>query len=247
MSDHPTYPNPTIREALCEIHFVLPAEREWSSKIFGQFFKEVQDEFPQLEPSHQDASIKLQAGPEGVMHQLVPPRQRMRYINPDTNLLIQLSEGIFTVNVLPVYPGWAFMRDNMLRLWEKANKLLTPINISRIGLRYINFIPRKTLDEKPGDWLQQSSYIPGMVLSSLPGFLSRTEVKVSVERRLIVTLAESTGQPPPIVFDIDCIVEKDIPVCNDLIINELESLHDTEWDIFKSSINQRLEALLQEV
>lgn len=38
ITDHATFPNPTIREALCEIHFVMPGGITWDSTIYGKFF-----------------------------------------------------------------------------------------------------------------------------------------------------------------------------------------------------------------
>lgn len=35
---HPTYPNPTIVEALCEIHFRFPEGTEWKPTLVGEFF-----------------------------------------------------------------------------------------------------------------------------------------------------------------------------------------------------------------
>ena len=49
-SEHPTYPNPTIQEAVCEIHFRLPDGVEWKPALLGELFKHIQPDFPELEP-----------------------------------------------------------------------------------------------------------------------------------------------------------------------------------------------------
>ncbi len=38
-SGYPTYPNPTITEAVCDIHFRLPQEKEWKPSLPGELFK----------------------------------------------------------------------------------------------------------------------------------------------------------------------------------------------------------------
>jgi len=35
-SGYPTYPNPTITEAVCDIHFRLPQEKEWKPSFPGE-------------------------------------------------------------------------------------------------------------------------------------------------------------------------------------------------------------------
>jgi hypothetical protein len=49
-SRHPTYPNPTITEAVCDIHFRLPQEKEWKPSLPGELFKHIQNEYPEMEP-----------------------------------------------------------------------------------------------------------------------------------------------------------------------------------------------------
>lgn len=244
--EHPTYPNPTIREALCEIHFALPAGTEWNPLLFGKFYKAIEDRFPEMEPVNQ-FGIRFEASPSGIEHTMLPPRQTMRYKNPDANLLIQLSEGVLTINVLPVYPGWKQMEQGILFAWGKALDVIRPSAVNRIGLRYINFIPRRNPDETAGDWLQGNDYIPAAALRSLPGFLSRTEVRQDPERKLVVTLGEAEGSPRPIVLDIDCITEKIIGTTGEDIVAEAGDLHTMASSVFFASMTPRLEELLKGV
>lgn len=246
--DHPTFPNPTIQEALCEIHFCLPDGVAWKPFLFGELFKHVQSDFPEMEPALQ-IGVELQIGPGKMGQALLPPRQRMRYKHASRNLLLQLSENILTVNVLPKYPGWEQMNRDVLEAWKRAGEVVKPAWITRIGLRYINRIERTHPDEPPGDWLAPSDYIPKSVLSTLPGFFSRLEIRTDPHNRLIVTLGESQGDseqaPNAIVFDIDCIVEKRLGIDAAAITAEITRLHDIAWAIFSASKTPRLERLLQ--
>src|SRR5438552_17682769 len=47
---HPTYPNPTITEAVCDIHFRLPQGKVWKPSFPGELFKHIQNEYPEMEP-----------------------------------------------------------------------------------------------------------------------------------------------------------------------------------------------------
>lgn len=247
-SKHPTFPNPIIQEAICEIHFRLPDSVVWDSSLFGELFKHIQSEFPVFEPVTQ-VGIQFQIGPGGMGQAFLPPQQRMRYKHASRNLLLQLSSNTLTVNVLPKYPGWKMLSKDILNSWRQTRKAIKLESITRIGLRYINLIKRVHANEPPGDWLTPSDFIPMSVLSSLPGFLSRLETRTDVHNRAIVTLGEMTMSADqshnPIVLDIDCIVEKEIELHNDAITDELERLHDVVWNIFSASMTPRLKQLLQ--
>lgn len=94
---------PTIQEALCEIHFRLPEGESWHPALFSRFFRHIQAEFPDMEPVTEAAfHLQLQSG----RAEFVPPRSRMRYKHAARQLLIQLADGILTVNMLPQYAGW---------------------------------------------------------------------------------------------------------------------------------------------
>lgn len=245
---HPTYPNPTIQEAVCEIRFELPEGESWRPSVFGELFSELQSEFPILEPAPV-AGFRIEVARGKLSRLAVSPPQRMRYRQESGNLQLQLAEGVFTVNVLPMYPGWARMREEVLRAWSSARSLIRPAKITRIGLRYINRIKRAQLGETSGDWLNPSDYVCRAVLSSLPGFVSRLEMRTDPENRLIVTLGEAPAASPEdagaIVLDIDCIVEKDIGIENEAVMAEMDKLHDLEWDVFAASVSRRLENLLE--
>jgi uncharacterized protein (TIGR04255 family) len=247
-TQHPTYPNPTIQEALCEIHFRLPDQVEWKPTLFGEIFKHIQPEFPEFEPLTQ-VGFRMQVRPSGMEQQFLPPQPRMRYKHATRNLLLQLSPNILTVNVLPQYAGWVQMSQDILQGWTKVSEVIEPASITRIGLRYINRIDRTQPTETSSHWLASSDYLPKSVLSSLPGFLSRVETRMNEHYRLIVTLGEMS-QPVvlevgAIVFDIDCIVEKEMSITAQAITAEINGLHDTAWRIFSDSMTPRLAQLLQ--
>lgn len=247
---HPTFPNPIIHEAICEIHFRLPDGVDWKTSLLGELYKHIQTDFPELEPVAQ-VGIQLQIGAGEVGQAVLPSQQRMRYRHASRNLLLQLSENILSVNVLPRYPGWAQMLQDILDAWGQVREVINPAIITQIGLRYINRILKAHSDETAGDWLAPSTYIPESVLSSLSGFLSRLEVRTAPQNRLIVTLGDKTRSSigldlSAIVLDIDCIVEKEIGIGDDALVNEATALHDVAWQTFAASITPRLENLLQD-
>ena len=247
-NQHPSYRNPTIAEALCEIHFSLPDDAPWKASLAGDLFKQVQDEFPEMEPMT-EIGLQFELGPRRLGHSLLPPRQRMRFKHKDRPLFLQLGPNVFTVNVLPKYTGWDSMSKDVISAWKQAKNALNPSRITRIGLRYINKVNMTDDNEIPGDWFKASDYIPAVVLRSKGSFLSRVESQIDAENRIIVTLAEgqSDGKEHKrgIIFDIDRIIQKDIPVEDQVLHGEMNNLHEHVWEIFKTGQTKRLRTFLE--
>jgi uncharacterized protein (TIGR04255 family) len=148
---------------------------------------------------------------------------------------------MLTVNVLPTYQGWTQMRADVLSGWQQAARVLSPAGITRIGLRYINFVP-KAQHDLPGDWFAANDYVATAVLNSRPGLLSRSEVRGKTMDRIVVTLGESIERSD-YVLDIDCIREAEQGTYLSLD-DTLSDLHDVAWAIFSGFISPRLRVYL---
>lgn len=241
---HPSYRSPTIAEALCEIHFELPSEHKWKPTFPGALFRAIQDEFPEMEPVH-EVGVELELSPRGATQKFLPPRQRFKFKHPSKPLVIQLGENVFTVNLLPKYPGWTVMRDHVLRTWEQARGIVSPSKVRRLGLRYINRIKRISHTDRPSNWLKATEYISQGALDSEWGFLSRVEASIDRHNRTIVTLGLQPGDDyGAIVLDIDRILEKDLPTDRETLGTEMDRLHDDVWQSFNSAKSDKLEHLL---
>ncbi len=246
-STHPSYANPIIAEAVCEIHFTLPDQSAWKPTLPSLFFKHIQSDYPEMEPVVEMA-LQLEVGPSQI-DQSALPRQRMRFKHASKPLMLQLGKNVFTVNILPKYPGWESMRRDVLGAWAQACSALSPSGVTRIGLRYINRIERSKPDEPPANWLLAGKYIPAGVLSSRSGFLSRVQSYLDKENRVLVTLAElqadEVSKVPPLVLDIDRIVEKPLAIDEKSLAAVMDNLHEDIWQIFDSVKTPRLTKLLK--
>jgi len=242
---HPTYPNPTIVEALVEVHVELPHGRDWAPVLAGELFKALQPDFPTMEPVL-ESTFELQLDTSGIRHTLHPPRQRMRYRHGSRPVLVQLAERIFTVNVLSPYPGWQEVKRIALESWSKAQAVLGAERITRVGLRYINRIPSRDGRERPGDYLEATPYIPGAVLESESEFFSRVVASRTPAERWIVTLAADAmdDRGKGIIFDIDRITQQTTPPRPDALASVIERLHQDVWEVFVAAKGPGLERLL---
>ena len=244
---HPSFQNPQIQEAICEIRFQMPDNKKWQPEFFGEYFNSIQQDFPYQEPFVQ-FGIRMQAEQKGVEQTFLPAQQWVRYKHKSVPLILQLTENILTINVLPDYPGWEIMSKFILDYWKKFYYVINPEQIIRIGLRYINRIERKKADELPEIWLKTSDYIPKAVLSSRAEFISHLDFYKD-KNRIKVTLAEINNEilnKKDIMFDIDCIAQKTIKIDDEKdIVNEINILHDMAWEVFSASLTTRLRNILE--
>lgn len=228
-TEHPAFPNPTITEALCEIHFELPEGFTWSPAAFGQYFAAIQSEFPVLEP--------------------VPgPQIRMRYRHASRPLLLQLSENMFTVNVLPKYTGWQQMMADIAAYWSTLRGVIGPTEITRVGLRYINFVPIGSGEEQLSSWFAPNRYVAEAALQSRPSS-SKVDVHIRDLTRVLVTLGEvihtEDESVHSFVLDIDAITSASAQGPEIDLLDTVKDLHDNVvWEVFNNFRSPRLTELL---
>jgi uncharacterized protein (TIGR04255 family) len=246
-SGHPTYPNPIITEAVCDIHFRLPQEKEWKPSFPGELFKHIQNEYPEMEPVLEMA-LQFEFGPLGTGTKFVPQRQKVRFKHGTRPLILQLAENSLSISTLSPYQGWKVMRRDVLAAWQRVEEVLQPEIIYRIGLRYINRIEKETNQDRPDTWLVPNDYISNGILRSEPGFLLRVETHLDTENILIITLGDTKSgvdtEHGAIIFDIDRIVEREILTGQEVLEQEMERLHTDVWKVFSSAKSEKLETLL---
>lgn len=147
-SKHPTYPNPTITETVCDIHFQLPQGNEWKPSLPGELFKHIQDDYPEMEPVL-EMGLQFDFGPVGTGAKILPQSQKVRFKHRTRPLILQLAENSFSVSTLPPYQGWSIMLYDVLTIWHRAVQVLNPAVITRLGLRYINRIKEEQIYKAP--------------------------------------------------------------------------------------------------
>lgn len=244
---HPTYPNPIIHEALCEIHFRLQEGDSWEPSWYSEFYRKVEEKFPIILPVT-TPQIRFEISQYSTRMPVVLVPQIMRYQSDTGNVLLQLSEDRIVVNVLPDYPGWIDVREYIRYAWEQVCNVINPAVVVQVRLRYINRIERRGADETLGTWLTASDYIPRAVLASQPDVLSRIETQLNPDDRLSVTVSDygiTSESHGSFLLDIDHATMKDMTVDINLLLQEATRLHGTVWEVFRSAKGERLEQLLQ--
>lgn len=204
MSTKRRYRNPPIAEALCEIHF--EEGPKWNSTFFGLFHEKIRDEFPETQEM-QGLELGVQARPEGPVQHFRKVGIRMRFGREDKTALVQLSENLLAINVLPKYPGWHNFKPLILARLKDYVSVIQPKGIVRIGLRYINRISFPEAEFQFDRFFARSSYLPVVAYDAKGPFLVRLELPRRDGNRLNLTIV-THAQPlepghVPVVVDLD--------------------------------------------
>lgn len=243
---NPKYPNPTIVEALCEIHF----ERSVGPEAFNismpmDFYSAVRETFPQLVMAP-DRVIELMSGGDGQSSFRQTLNQRLQFFADDRKSLIQLGEegSVLTYNVLKPYPGWETLLATFEQHWKPMCAVIKPKAVKRIGLRYINRVDFVDSDNKLSSWLKPNRYLPDALIASSEPFEYRASVRLEEHRDIVINV-NSGKAASGFVFDIDVIWRKPIGIDLETVKGVLTTLHNDEWEVFSSSITEKYDLLLQ--
>jgi len=244
-SGRPSYPNPTLQEAICEIVFALPEGVAWNPLWFGEFFKLVQNDFSSFQPVS-FGGVQIEFGNTSSPN-FPMPSQIVRYSHPTRPVIIQLSDRSLAITSLPMYPGWDVVLQDIEYAFDKLKIVVDPARVVRIGMRYINRIERSAPDETLEAWFKSTDYIPKGVLHSMPGFVSLVQTRLDAVNRLNVIVGEQDTQSPTqpsFILDIDRSREGDLPLDTALLLQEATRLHDDIWEVFEAAKTEKLERLL---
>lgn len=240
---HPSYANPTIVEALCEIHFVPDVDRSWSDSNPLPLTNILNGEFPIVEFLPEVAvSIDIRDGQQNASAQTTG--QRLRISNSARNRHIQVAPGgnVLVFNVLAPYPGWLEVSTDIQRLWKLSSSILKPVRVTGIGLRYINRVLHDDACDM-SSWLKPTRNIPLAFIEACRGSRLYIEIQHDGARRSIYRIANFApgiaGEKNSIIFDIDKIWRSDQGVEIDSVREIAEQLHEDIWADFSESVSER--------
>lgn len=198
--------NPPLIEAACEFRFDLASEWDWT--IPGLLFEKIRDEFPGRAEVHrlgltvQEASRQV---PSPAVIESGPDRIHLK--RKDGSAIVQIGPRMLAVNQHRPYPNWETFRNLILRIYKTYREVAGSHGLARIGLRYINEIPRKNraFTNITTVWPTLS----GNLDRDISHFYQRYEFKHSKPKGVLV---HQTGQQlrdnkPVIMLDLDFVSE----------------------------------------
>lgn len=243
---HPTYPNPTLVEAVCNVEFE-GSQAGWQIARPGQFLKLVADEYPNLQAGPA-MGLGVMLTQTGVAPKITAGPSQLRLTTEDGNRYVSIGDKHFAFGHTKPYPGWDSFRKQLRDGWEKFSFLTKPEAVTKIGLRYVNFIPRTAEHSLISDWLKATRSIPESLIASKDDpFMLRVESWLDEKSLLILTvgLAQAPDGIAPIIFDIDRIDSTPIGPEPEKVLAQIEQLHNDVWEEFSAAMTAAFEGHLK--
>ncbi|HEY9803131.1 MAG TPA: TIGR04255 family protein [Leptolyngbyaceae cyanobacterium] len=137
------FPNPPITEAIFDITANLPSS--FNHQDFLNFYEEVKSNFHKINKRMEikgDVEFQLDQLDE-VNPQLLPLYNKTEgyiFTAQDDKKIIQARTNGFTFSKLKPYESWEKFYGEAYQLWEQYSQLTNPVEVTRLGLRYVNKI-----------------------------------------------------------------------------------------------------------
>lgn len=243
---HPTYDNSTIVEALCEVRFQADDKVSWDIKVTSDLYKKLHTDLPMFEPI-QEATMEISPDPENgrVSQRFIQGEPRIRYTNESGTRQVNISQSRYSYHLLKKYTKWLDLEEGMLKNWKKVSQIFDPEKIERLGLRYVNKIPRSGDYPNLKDWIKENDFLPKKLINSKDGFVFRAETHFSKTDYAIITLVDHVeGDQKYIMFDIDRVHLSDMATTESVIKEKITVMHEDIWDIFSTAMTPKLESYL---
>lgn len=247
--DRSVYRNNQLGEVICQIRF--PEILKIGTEVPADYQEAIRDEFPRYSSRMESPAPKITGTPGNLTLQNQPQTVNYQFLSEDGLWRVNLTSRFisFTCGRYICWEDFAKMLDKPLAAFIQIYK---PAFFERVGLRYINFISRKSLelDSVPFRELITSSYL-GLLAEE---DISETGVgRCSVDAELpirggcrvkihagpgIVRGRNQQDTEVKFVLDLDLFMPGKVPV--NFAAGALHTLHSQAWPIFRGAITDKL-------
>ena len=243
------YRNKQLAEVICQLRF--PEILAIGAKLPVDFQESIRDEFPVYSTRKEMPAPRITGAP-GNLH--------IEKQEPITNYQFASADGVWRVNLTSKFISLACTRYTC---WEDFAKKLDqplvsfiqnykPAYFERVGLRYVNFISRQTLDleDVPFSQLIMPCYLGLMgeedVAESTVG-RSSVDAEIALRAGCKVKIhagpghvhrSGQTDHEVKFIFDQDLFMAGNIPV--HASVGALQTIHAQAGPIFRGAITEKL-------
>ena len=207
MSDYPNLPNAPIQEALVDLRCKLPDGLGVSA--FDDLRAKLADSYPDQKPRRVFQAQFGVRGEEAFVATEDAVVDGYLLKTADGKKFAQFRLDGFTYNWLRPYDSWKSLRQEAMSLWEDYVSVVTPEEVTRIALRYINRFSIE-LPAELNTILRVPPELPPEIPSGIAQFLFRWIVDdPETNARCHITQSSEDSKEAnhtDIIVDIDCFV-----------------------------------------
>ncbi len=243
------FPNPPITEAILDIRVSLP--KEITLDVLASLHQDIKEQFPTRKERHTwEGGFQVKPGaPPEILSK--PDRvDGYLFLSPNGEKIVQSRLDGFTFNKLKPYSNWETFSKEAKYYWEHYIKIVKPINVTRIALRYINRIeiplPIKDFKEY---FLTVPEVAPGVPQGLSGLFMQLVIPKEEIGSTAIITMTYDKVDPNkavwPFIFDIDAF-NNNVLLPNSIEIwKKLEQLREFKNQIFLNTMTNKTKEMFK--
>lgn len=169
----------------------------------------------------------------------------VRFQSPDKLHIAQFNRNGFVFSRLEPYENWEQLYDENQRLWNMFKELAQPVEIQRIGLRYINRIKLPVGELRFEDYIQPAPESPRGLDLPFHGFMHHDTLAVPGHPYAINVIR--TIQPPQgasgsgvaLILDIDVFTAQAFELDDTLLASRLLEMRWLKNKVFFGSITEK--------
>lgn len=198
--------NPPIVEAVMDIDCDLPAGLDFASlaTVAQPLFSERYPKFRPLQIQRHEFKKEGDAPPQ---FSVTAGIEAFQFLTDDEREIVQVRTEGYSFNRLAPYSSLDDYLGEIERTWQLFVRVVGPVQIRRIGLRYINRILLPTLDGlvELTEYLKLSPRLPDEETLQFTGFVnqhSAVEVGTGNQANIILVMELLEGDKLPLIFDI---------------------------------------------
>jgi uncharacterized protein (TIGR04255 family) len=240
------YKRPPITEAVIELRFT----RTFAQKTIEEVAKRLRGDYFYHDP---EQMIQFTIEPATETTQRQTAWTGVKLSSPDRADVLMFRTNSFACSRLAPYMGWDAFRERANRGWSEWKRVAGPVELTRIGVRYINRIdiPIPTQDDKPliriEDYLSLRPHLPVELTEPMTSYAMQVVLPLD-EGRYAVVLNSSIVPSPlagfaSLVLDLDLSRERDLPKRDDAIWQVLDDMRVHKNRIFEYCITDRSRSL----
>ena len=248
------YPNPPIREAVCEFRY--QQDGHWDSASPGLVYSAMSDEFPRRLP---DESPNPSPAPVFSSAGLLPPGLELRVGRPqlplkfwrDSDELGYIAVGPYRLGVhhFRPYPSWQRFREIIVKGTHAYQDVLKPSKVERIGLRYINDINLGRSTFTIEEFFEFYPFVGRNIPQNLSGFHCLVQFDFEDARDSLILQIRAANQPEDrnahVILDLDYYLAKPGSVELAQSTEWLEKAHANLESVFEGCIRDSARALFR--
>ncbi len=168
----------------------------------------------------------------------------LRFKSSDGRHIVQFNKTGFVFSRLHPYQNWAQLTDEALGLWEHFCQIAQPVDIQRIGLRFINRIPLPEGSLKLSDFISPAPAPPRELPLPSYGFMYQDTLVVPGHPyaiNVVRTIQPRTAENPQvaIILDIDVFTSQSFPLDSARLLKHLKEMQWLKNKVFFGSVEEK--------